>query len=89
MQISAVGNSAYAGSPAVAASTSVKQAAAKGGTPTSSGSASSSSTSSVYDKADANQDGVVSPAEELAYNLKHPSEAATKAAVGALLDRIG
>lgn len=45
-------------------------------------------TSLFYDKADANQDGVVSPAEQFAYDLKHPAEAALRARPGSLLNTI-
>jgi hypothetical protein len=34
----------------------------------------SQSTSSIYDKKDANQDGIVTAAEEIAYNLEHLDE---------------
>jgi hypothetical protein len=43
-----------------------------------SGRSSKSSDSASYDPKDTNQDGTVSTAEELAYDLKHPAEASTK-----------
>jgi hypothetical protein len=60
--------------------------ASTSGTKRSSSSDSTSSTNSTYDRADANQDGVVSMAERITYDLAHPEEAATKAAANSPLD---
>lgn len=66
------------------------QAGGKGGAPAGGGGAaaasdasSSSDSSTVYDKRDTNKDGVVSPEEELAYEMKHPEEAAKNATASA------
>jgi len=55
-----------------------KPAGGGGGQTTSSTSSSSSSSSADTDPADANQDGTVSAAEELQYELTHPNAAETK-----------
>ena len=47
-----------------------------GGAGKSSGAGSSSSSNKTYDKKDTNKDGTVSAMEELAYDLKHPGDAA-------------
>jgi hypothetical protein len=51
-------------------------AAGGGAKPTTSSDSASSSSSSekIYDKRDADQDGIVSYQEELLYSLKHPTE---------------
>lgn len=60
-----------------------------GGAENSSSSKKASSSSTIYDKRDTNQDGTVSPMEELAYDLKHPGDAtqsSTSSALGGLID---
>lgn len=48
----------------------------------------SQATSLIYDKMDTNQDGTVSTAEELAYDLKHPGETNQKEQKGNNVDTL-